>query len=348
MMVGAISVECFHCVDFRVVNSTKATGEYLKSVAGTICPLCGTRTETFMLVVDSEDYRKIGDGVGTWNRGEEPAAGFSGFTDRADSGPRGTSAAAERLRGQLREQADRRRKATCQAITDFAAAGVALSVGREAKAAGQLAEARRAFEACAGTGKPEAFAAGFHLGELAEADRDLAAAARWYRLAAGTADASLRAAATLYLGTVLRTSGDLDGATAAFQRCVDCGVAPMQGMAAFRLGAARHDRNDREGAREAYEFTLDLDDELSSPDAAMNLGALEEENGDWNRARSLWEYAHERGQAETSLLAAFNLGRYWQHQGNNRKARKFFKVAVRSEDPSVAARAKAYLSPGGR
>lgn len=339
-----MSCECFHCVDLREVHSTNQTREFLNSISGTVCPLCGVRAKEFYLVADSEEFEKRRNGTDIWNWGDEPTAGFARFGVQSDAPSRGSSAAADRLRGQLSNAANRRKKTMCQEITDFAQADIALKVGRKARDAGQLDRAKKAFEVCAGSGKPEGFQAAFHLGELAEVERNRSSAVRWYRQAAETPEVTLRAVASLHLGIACWETGQLDAAARAFQRCVDCGPNPVQAMATVRLGDVRYEQDDRAGAREAYEFAVGLQDRLGSPEAAVNLGALEQEDGHWDRAKDLWDYAHESGDAETSRVAAFNLGRFWEHCGKNRQARKFYELARYSEDPDIVARACAILN----
>lgn len=347
MLLGAMSCECFHCVDYRVVHSSNQTAEFLKSISGTVCPLCGLRAEEFWLVADSADIKKVRDGTGTWNLADDPTGEFARFGVRSDSSPRGSSAAADRLRGQLSASTDRRRKEMCQTITDVSKANVAMIVGLKAREAGQLGKARKAFEVCAGTGKAESFQAAYHLGDLDAAERNHSSAARWYERAAETPDANLRAVASVFLGVAYWKTGQLDAAERVFQRCADSGVSPAQGIAAHKLGVLRSEQNDRIGARAAYEFAVGLRDRLSSPDAALNLGAMEEDDGNWDRARDLWDYAHKSGPAETSRLAAFNLGRYWDHRGKDRKARTCYEIAQHCDDLSFASRARAILNSGG-
>ncbi|MCP2203975.1 hypothetical protein LX90_007704 [Lentzea flava] len=334
-----MSCECFHCVAYRVVHNESQSRDFILSVAGTTCPLCGVRTEEFYLVADTVDIQHVESGTGTWNLATGPDGGYAGFGGKQENASRGTSSAAQRLRRQLAEQADQEKQRMCRLITDSAQAGVAFTVGDKAEQDGRLDQARRAFEVCAGTGGRESFQAALRLGQLWESEQDHRSAARWYRQAADAPDAELRAAANLLLGSARQKIGEVDAAERAYQRAVDCGTGSLQALAALRVGMSRHDRGDRTGARDAYERVIALEDEVASPDAALNLGALEEEAGNWERARELWDYAHSCGALETSRLAAFNLGRYWAHRGKRRRARKFYRIAEHSENPEIAVRA---------
>lgn len=343
MLFGAMSCECFHCVDVRNVNGSAQLEEYMEGLAGTICPLCGTRTETFYLVTDADDMRAVRDGGGTWNKNAATTEGFSGFGTAAHAAS-GSSPAADKLRGGLSAEAQRRRKQMCQAVTDLQRAGLSLSVGVEAKKAGDTRKARHALEICVSTGEPESFRAAYHLGEMAERAGDLAEAIAWYCKAAGEpSDQDFKAAAFLALGMALRSQGDLRAAVRAFQDGADCGPTPIRGMAAFRVGDVLYELGDIEKSQEAYEFTVALRDPLGSPDAAVNLGAYEEEAGNWARARDLWEYAFNNGADKVRDFAAFNLGRYWDHERKRRRARKYYAIAERSGDAVIAARARAAM-----
>lgn len=160
MLYGALSHDCFHCVDYRSVNGPAEARAFITSVRGTVC---GTRTETFELVLDKDEV----ENHGTWGRAEPLGGGFAGFGNETRSPSPGTSPAAEALRGRLARTAAAKRRAVLEAMTDRVQASVCLMIGVKAWQAGRADQARRALKACVGTGKPEAQQAAVLLREIA-------------------------------------------------------------------------------------------------------------------------------------------------------------------------------------
>lgn len=343
MLLGAMSFDCFHCVDYRAVNSSSEMSEYLGGILGMTCPLCGVRVKKFRFVTDTEDLKELRDGTGLWNKPAVPSPGFQRFRDVSHSPSDGFSVVAEKLRRELSAGHEKQRKAILWSVTEVVQADFALTVGLEARQAKDVAAAREAFHVCARTGKPVAARAAFFLGQLDEQEGKTKTAASWYQKATKSADTDFKALAYLHLGIVLHRGDDLPGASQAYRRCVDCGIAPMRGMAAYRLGTVLYDQRKLPEARDAYEFAVGLNDPHGSPEAALNLGALEEDDGNYVRATTLAEYAFQHGDESTRALAAFNLARSWEYRRRPGKARKYYKIAQNSDNPDIADRARAAL-----
>lgn len=343
MLYGALSHDCFHCVDYRYVHGPAEAREFITGVAGTVCAICSTRTETFEVLIDRQEYEDWREDRGTWDKAVPPGTGFAGFAKATGSPVPGTSPAAEALRGELTRAAAAKRRAVLEKLTERVQADVCLAAGVKAWQAGQTDEARRALKVCARTGKPQAKRAAFLLGDIARKTGDRQTAARRYAEAASSGDPEVRAPALLMLGECRELTGDLAGSIEAYRACVTAGPSVSQGLSAFRLGTVLTSRGDITGAQSAYETAYALRDPLSSPQAALNLGALDEDLGRWREATGCWEYAFSAGDGEVRALAAFNLARAWERRKRWRKARRFYEIALGATDRDIAARARAAL-----
>lgn len=342
MIFVAMSMVCFHCVDIEVMNSGTELGSFIRRVAGSNCPLCGTTVTAHTLLCDQDEFAHLSNKSGSWNRGAAPSPGFGRFLAEEDGGSTRFGDVAGKLRAQVAGSHDRRRREMCAKLTEEFSAGVAFSEGERAAGQGDLEQARRAFEFAADSAdEGSRVQAEIQLGDLDKANGDLRAASRRYRKAANATNPGVRAIALLYLGIALRMLNDMDGARAAYQDCVDIGDSPARGLAAFRLGTVLQDSGRTAEARDAYEFAVELDTD-GSDEAAINLGAIEEAAGRWDRARSLWEYAFTTGDEDVKASAAFNLGRAWEHDGEVKKAKSFYRIAVKGPDRELAKRARYY------
>ncbi|WP_328324390.1 tetratricopeptide repeat protein [Kribbella sp. NBC_00382] len=312
--------------------------DFMKSVSGTVCLLCGVRTKTFWLVMDSSV-------VAAARAGESPygqsAGGFDEFS-RHLTAPGGTSAAAGLLRGQLSKQADGRRRSVLEAVSDMVRADYAFDSGEKAMEAGDTAKAAKAYKISAGTGKPAGYRAAVRLGELAAAAGDSKAAIKWYRQATATAETDVKAVAHLYLGNALRGANRLAEAYDAYRPAIVDGPVAVRGLAACRAGQALENLGRPEEAKVAYRQALTLGTH-GAAEAAVDLGALAEDDGDWAQARKFAEYAVKSDEPRPVQHGAFNLARYWEHRRRSRKARKYYRIAARGDDEALALRARAAL-----
>lgn len=340
MFVGAISEDCFHCVEYREVPGRDQMSALLKGLSGTACLLCGVRTKTYKLLVDAADVARARAGGSVYTA--EPADGFGRFNQRRGTGAGGSSKAAEQLRGQLSGRADSQRRAVLERMSERYRADFSLEGGREALAAGDKAKATKAFTICAGTGKPAAYRAAIQLGDLAAADGRGPAAIKWYRQATAAAEPEVKAAAHLYLGIALRKANRLAEAYDALRPATVDGPVVIRGLANCRAGQTLEDLGRRHEAKVAYRQALSLGTH-GSAEAAVNLGAFAEEDGDWAQARKFAEYALKSDESGPAQSAAFNLARYWEHRRRGRKARKYYEIAARGDNKGLAMRARAML-----
>ncbi|EID52326.1 tetratricopeptide repeat protein [Saccharomonospora xinjiangensis] len=343
MIFGALSTNCFHCVDFDVLNGPTELAQFARGVSGMTCPLCGEKVEGYTLLADETDVPTLREG--TWNRGAAPAPGFERFFAEHDGAYRSVHDVTEALRGQVSRSHGMSRRDRCAALTrqfNEAIAVIAFDEGRRAHERGDHTLARRAFGIAAGSNDQEVRAhAGFRLGMLDTEEGDVAAAARSYRRASETTVREVRAAALFQVGLSLRELGDADGAQAAFKDCLACEIDFVSGMAAFQCGTLLEERRRTVEARDMYALAVDLGLE-GSTEAAINLGALEEAAGRWERARELWAYAFTSKDKRVRASAAFNLGRAWERGGRLRKAKAFYRIAARSPEKDLAERARVY------
>ncbi len=342
MILAAMSMRCFHCVDFDVMNSSAELLTFARRISGSRCPLCGDSVKEYVLLVDESDVDTLRDRTGPWDRGAGPTSGFERFFTERESAPSEVHDVTRALRGQVSGARDAKRKEQCAALTRKFAGMFAFEQGQQAWERGELGRARKAFQVAAEAEDDELRAhAEFQLGNIDNAEGDFPAAVRRFRSATRTPVREVRAAALLYLGIALRKLGDLDGARTAYRDCMACEVPFVRGMAAFRLGTVLEEQGRSAKARDMYEFAVELDSE-GSYEAAVNLGAMEEAAGRWERARSLWEYAFRSPDEEVKASAAFNLGRAWERAGRLRKAKSFYRIAARAPDREIAQRARAY------
>jgi tetratricopeptide (TPR) repeat protein len=337
MFVGAMSEDCFHCVKYGEVPGRDQLSEFMTTISGTACMLCGVRTNTYLLLVDAEDVARARAGGSVYSA--ESAAEFG---QQRSTRAGGSSKAAEQLRGQLSGRADRQRRAVLEKLSETHRADFSFEGGQRALAAGDKAKATAAFTICAGTGKPPAYRAAIQLGDLAAADGRGAAAIKWYRRATAAAEPEVKAAAHLYLGVALRKANRPAEAYDALRTATVDGPVAIRGLAGYGAGQALEELGRREEAKAAYRQALSLDTH-GSAGAAMNLGALAEEDGDWTQARRYAEYAVKSGEPGPAQNAAFNLARYWEHRRRGRKARKYYEMAARGDNEGLAMRARAML-----
>jgi tetratricopeptide (TPR) repeat protein len=180
-------------------------------------------------------------------------------------------------------------------------------------------------------------------GDLRSSLGDDSGAERAYEIAISANHPKWSPRAAFNLGCDRMRRGDYTGAIAANEIALASGDPDVAPLAARHLGIAYEKVGDFTGAERAYTSGMKSGNTEISAGCACNLGTLYAGRHDYERACEAFRFALACNDPDESPRAAFNLAVAENLQGNTAEAARACQIAIDSQHPEFAARAREFL-----
>jgi tetratricopeptide (TPR) repeat protein len=204
--------------------------------------------------------------------------------------------------------------------------------------------AEQAYQIGIDSGDPEWRAAcAKGLGDLRSSRGDDSGSERAYEIAISANHPKWSPRAAFNLGVMRLRHDDYAGGIAANEIALASGDPDVAPLAARHLGIAYEKVGDIAGAERAYTSGMKSGNAKISAGCACDLGTLYAERHDYERAREAFRFAVACGDPDESPKAAFNLAVAENLQGNTAEAARACQIAIDSQHPEFAARAREFL-----